>query len=79
MIKPKLAKLFTFHPEYAHMKIAKQLAAKLFPPGFHFFPDNPKKKKTLEFYEFVLVDTGSIPLSHTPCKYKENRIAYSKC
>ena len=43
VIKPKLAKLSTFHPEYAHMKIAKQLAAKLFPLGFHFFPDNPKK------------------------------------
>ena len=35
--------------------------------------------KTQEFYEFVLVDTGSILLFHTPCKYKENRIAYSKC
>jgi hypothetical protein len=39
------------------------------------------QNKSQKFYEFILVDYGSVILSHTPCKFdtEHKRIAFSKC
>jgi hypothetical protein len=42
----------------------------------------PKENnKTQKIYEFILVDSGSVLLCHTPCKFdlEHKRIAFSKC
>jgi len=72
-------KLFPVEPEYQHMKNARELVTKVFPPGWDFLPEDQNKNQ--KFYEFILVDSGSVLLSHTPCKYDPDhkRIAFSKC
>lgn len=47
---------------------------KIFPLDFHYIPTDPTKTRT--FYEFILVDTDSVEISHT--KDKENNIQFSK-
>jgi hypothetical protein len=61
------------------MKNARELVTKVFPPGWDFMPE--EKNKSQKFYEFILVDSGSVILSHTPCKFDPDlkRIAFSKC
>jgi hypothetical protein len=49
----------------------------MFPPGWYFQPEHPYKSQT--FYEFILVDTNSILLTHSKCKYDSSRTAFSKC
>jgi hypothetical protein len=72
-------KLFPIEPEYQHMKNARELVTKVFPPGWDFLPEDQNKNQ--RFYEFILVDSGSVLLSHTPCKYDPDHkiIAFSKC
>jgi hypothetical protein len=72
-------KLFPIEFEYQHMKNARELVTKVFPPGWDFMPE--EKNKSQKFYEFILVDSGSVILSHTPCKFDPDlkRIAFSKC
>jgi hypothetical protein len=64
--------------EYQHMKNARELVTKVFPPGWDFMPE--EKSKSQKFYEFILVDSGSVILSHTSCKFDPDlkRIAFSK-
>ena len=49
----------------------------MFPPGWYFQPEHPYKSQT--FYEFILVDTNSILLTHSKCKYDSSRTVFSKC
>jgi hypothetical protein len=76
MVQPKL---FPIELEYQHMKNARELVTKVFPPGWDFMPED--KNKSQKFYEFILVDSGSVILSHTPCKFDPDlkRLAFSKC
>ena len=52
------------------------LVRQLIPPRWK----HPKTKtsKTQKFYEFILVDTDSILVTHMPCSQYPNRIGYSK-
>lgn len=52
------------------------ITKKLFPQDFYFFPEN--LKKTRQFYEFILVDTNSIEITHSPTKNDPSKIGYSK-
>jgi len=38
-------KLFPIEPEYQHMKNARELATKVFPPGWDFLPEDQNKNK----------------------------------
>jgi hypothetical protein len=38
-------KLFPVEPEYQHMKNARELATKVFPPGWDFLPEDQNKNK----------------------------------
>ena len=49
----------------------------MFPPGSNFQPEHPHKTQT--FYEFILVDTNSVLLTHNKCKWDSSRTAFSKC
>jgi len=46
----------------------------IFPPDFHYPPTDTTK--TCTFYEFILVDTDSVEISHTP--NNNGHIMYSK-
>jgi hypothetical protein len=73
------SKLFSIEPEYQHMKNARELVTKVFPPGWDFLPEDQNKNQ--KFYKLILVDSGSVLLSYTPCKYdsEHKRITFSKC
>ena len=49
----------------------------MFPPGWYFQPEHLYKSQT--FYEFILVDTNSILLTHSKCRFDSSRTAFSKC
>ena len=49
----------------------------MFPPGWNFQPEHSHKTQT--FYEFILVDTNSVLLTHNKCKWDSSRTAFSKC
>lgn len=52
------------------------ITQKLFPSNFQFIKDNLLKRR--EFYEFILVDSNSIEITHTPSKNNASKIAFSK-
>ena len=52
----------------------RDLAQQLVPPFFHYLPQDLKQTRT--FYEFILVDTDSIEVTHHTDK--DNNIVYSK-
>ena len=60
-------------PEFKHITNPLSLARSLHPPGW----EHPKVEtlKTQRFYEFILVDTNSIPVTHSPCSSDPDRIA----
>ena len=62
--------------EYQHITDPFSLVSQLLPPGW----EHPKTKtlKTQTFYEFILVDTDSILVTHMPCSQDRNRAGYSK-
>lgn len=76
-IKPHTEHLFL--TPYTTDDISKdkilQICSSTFPSGFHWYPENPHK--TQKFYEFILIDTGSILLTHT--RNKSSQVMYSKC
>ncbi|KAL4321757.1 hypothetical protein AHAS_Ahas14G0142400 [Arachis hypogaea] len=59
--KPYPIKILTIEKEW-FKKDRKTLYKTIFPNTFHYIPINPQK--TQKFYEFILVDTGSIELTH---------------
>lgn len=48
----------------------------LFPEKFQFFPTNIKKSR--EYYETILVKTGSAIITHTPNAQNKQHIDFSK-
>lgn len=52
----------------------REIAKQVFPPNFHYMPGHPSKGRL--FYEFILVDTDSIEVTHN--KDKNGEIIYSK-
>ena len=63
-------------PGYQHITDTLSLVSQLIPPGW----EHPKIEilKTQTFYEFILVDTNSILVTHMPCSQDPNRVGYSK-
>ena len=49
----------------------------MFPPGWYFQLEHPHKTQT--FYEFNLVDTNFVLLTHNKCRWDSSRAAFSKC
>ena len=52
----------------------RDLVQQLFPPSFQYLPHDSKKTRT--FYEFILVDTDSIEVTHNTDK--DNNIIFSR-
>lgn len=73
--QPSIIPIAFLEPELIAEDIAT-ITQKIFPPNFHFVPENLKKTK--EFYEFILVDTDSVKITHTPINNNALRIAFSK-
>jgi hypothetical protein len=69
--------LFPIDQQIEHIQNPRQVVSHMFPPGWNFQPEHPHKSQT--FYEFILVDTNSILLTHCKCSFDTTRTAYSKC
>jgi hypothetical protein len=71
--------LFPIDQQIEHIQNPRQVVSHMFPPGWNFQPEHPHKSQT--FYEFILVDTNSILLTHCKCSFDTtgSRTAYSKC
>lgn len=54
----------------------KETLSKIYPKSFNFIPDD--LRKTRIFYEFILVDTKSVEITHVPDKSNPSKIMYSK-
>jgi len=65
---------FTETPDY---KTLLSFLLKVFPKDCQWMADD--HHKTQRFYEFVLIDSGSIDVHHTYDKKIPSKIAYSKC
>lgn len=59
------------------IKTLKSIISRYFSEGCQWYTDNTQKTQT--FYEFILVDSGSIELVHTPDPKDPSRISFSKC
>ena len=70
--KPDKLPLFPIETSWTNMQ-PREIAARFFPSSFHYLPANTLKTRT--FYEFILVDTGSVEITH---KQEQNQIIYSK-
>jgi hypothetical protein len=68
--------LFLIEPEYNSEGSILQITSKFFPTGFHYLPSS--LEKTRLFYEFILVDTESIDITHTYDKNDKYKIIFSK-
>ncbi|KAK2359896.1 hypothetical protein QL285_085224 [Trifolium repens] len=52
--------------------------SKILPPGFFYLPEDSNLRKTQRFYEFILVDTDSIILTHNYDTKDSSKITFSK-
>ena len=73
--KPKTLEIAFIEPEFNDEEIPKILPY-IFPQGVNFNSNNPLK--TSQFYEFILVDTDSVEITHNTNKNNPQRIAFSK-
>jgi hypothetical protein len=55
-----------------------QVVSKVLPSGFFFLPTDSNKFKNRRFYEFILIDTESITLTHNYDKNNQEKIIFSK-
>ena len=62
-------------PEYDDPKI-REVVKKAYPSGFFYIPED--LHKTRQFYEFILVDTKSVEITHIPSNDDPLKTAYSK-
>ena len=62
-------------PEFQGLN-PEETIPKMFPEGFNFILEDLRKTRT--FYEFILVDTKSLEITHVQDKKDPSRIAYSK-
>jgi hypothetical protein len=77
IIKSPEVNIFPIEQQIAHIQNPRQVVSQMFPPGWYFQPEHPHKTQT--FYEFILVDTNSVLLTHNKCKWDSSRTAFSKC
>jgi hypothetical protein len=77
IIKSPEVNIFPIEQQIAHIQNPRQVVSQMFPPGWYFQPEHPYKSQT--FYEFILVDTNSILLTHSKCRYDSSQTAFSKC
>ena len=59
--------------EYDNIKIS-EIVKKAYPLGFFYIPQD--LHKTRKFYEFILVDTKSVEITHIPSCDDPSKIAY---
>ena len=52
-------------PKYQSLT-SEETVSKIFPKDFNFLPEDLKKSR--KFYEFILVDTESVEITHVPDK-----------
>ncbi|KAA0050193.1 Enzymatic polyprotein [Cucumis melo var. makuwa] len=62
-------------PEFDEPSVL-EICSQVYPYGFNFFPKDIKK--TRQFYEFILVDTFSVEITHIPDRNNSKKIVYSK-
>ena len=55
----------------------KEIAAKVFHENFHY--PSGELLKTRDFYEAILVETGSVKIKHNVDKYSNLDLAFSTC
>ena len=55
-----------------------QIVSKILPPGFFYLPEDSNLRKTRKYYEFILVDTDSIVLTHNYDSKDPSKITFSK-
>jgi hypothetical protein len=55
-----------------------QIVSKILPPGFFYLPEDSNLRKTRKYYEFILVDTDSIILTHNYDSKDPSKITFSK-
>ena len=77
IIKSPEVNVFPIEQQIAHIQNPRQVVSQMFPPSWYFQPEHPHKSQT--FYEFILVFTNSILLTHSKCRWDSSRIAFSKC
>jgi hypothetical protein len=65
IIKSPEVNIFPIDQHIEHIQNPKQVVSHMFPLGWYFQPEHPHKSQT--FYEFILVDTNSILLTHSKC------------
>ena len=74
--KPKTLEIAFIEPKFNFEEIPKILSY-IFPRWVNFNSNDPLK--THPFYEFILVDTSSVEITHNIDKNNPQRIAFSKC
>ena len=74
--KPKTLAIAFIEPKFNFEEVPKILPY-IFPQGVNFNSNDPLK--TRQFYEFILVDTDSVEITHNTDKNNPQRIAFSKC
>jgi hypothetical protein len=67
IIKSPEANIFPIDQQIEHIQNPRQVVSHMFPQGWNFQPEHPHKSQT--FYEFILVDTNSILLTHCKCTF----------
>jgi hypothetical protein len=79
IIKSPEVNIFPIDQQIEHIQNPRQVVSHMFPPRWNFQREHPHKSQT--FYEFILVDTNSILLTHCKCTFDltGSRTAFSKC
>jgi hypothetical protein len=77
IIKTSEVNIFPVEQQIAHIQNPTQVVFQMFSPGWYFQLEHHYKTQT--FYEFILVDTNSILLTHNKCKWDSSRTVFSKC
>lgn len=75
LTKPFVKSVSYIEPE--HGTELKTIILNMFPKDFLFFPDT--LEKTRIFYEFILVDTDSVEITHVENPKYPGKYSYSKC
>jgi hypothetical protein len=58
--------IFSIEQQITNIHNPLQVVSHIFPPEWCFQPEHPHKTQT--FYEFILVDTSSVLLTHNKCR-----------
>ena len=74
--KPKTLEIAFIEPEFNYEEILKNLPY-IFPQGVNF--NSNDHLKTRQFYEFILVNTDSVEITHNIDKNNPQMIVFSKC